>query len=662
MNSSSARQSSRRRTIRLIRANGKVRFFKPLAAPRPQALSYMPGLDGLRGLAVLAVAAYHLSLPWTPGGLLGVCLFFVLSGYLITNILLAQWEQAGSLDLKDFWLRRARRLLPALFAMLAGVLGWIAITAPARLASVGEDVLAALFYTSNWRLIFRQVSYFESFGPPSPLGHLWSLAVEEQFYLVWPLILWLGLRYIRRRGCLIGLTAVLASTSALAMGLIYMPGLDPSRVYYGTDTRAFALLIGAVLALVWPRHKLSAALSGHRRLALEAAGGAALAIVLLMIGKTNEYQPFLYRGGLLFFSLAAAILIAVLAHPASRLGRFFGRGPLRWLGVCSYGIYLWHYPVIVLTSPAVNTGGPDFGRALGQIAASIFLAALSWFCLEKPIRCGKWKNSLPRMPYPHYWRKPLAISGRVTLVGVLLVFGLLCFAVSGSASIISQTQHQSLMIPASSGQEASSAVAGSKATAESQEATKESDPVEKENKVTEKSNEIEASEITGESSTADAGNVPGKGITAIGDSVMVDIEPELKKRLPGIMVDGQIGRQMYQASDVVAQLKAQGRLGKTVIIELGTNGPFTAEQLTDTLDALAGAEQIVLVNTRVPKPWEQVVNQTLAQVAETYPHTKLVDWYAASSGHNDYFYKDGIHLTPKGAEVYAGLLIQAVIR
>ncbi len=372
---------------------------------------YMPGLDGLRALAVLAVIAYHLNLPWAPGGLLGVCIFLVLSGYLITDILLAQWNLSASMNLKDFWLGRARRLLPALLTMLSGVMLWIYLYDPNRLSSLWNEVLAAVFYSSNWWLIFHKVSYFASFGPPSPLGHLWSLAVEEQFYLLWPLLLGLGLRYIPRRGRLMGLITALVIASATAMAVIYQPGLDPNRVYYGTDTRAFALLIGAVLALLWPSRKLAADLSPRQRMTLDAAGGSALLAVLAMIWLSNQYQSFLYCGGLLFFSIISAVLVAVLAHPASRLGRLFGISPLRRLGVWSYGIYLWHYPVIVLTSPGVDTGGLDISLAIAQTVLSISLAAISWYLIEEPIRHGKWKQYLAR--------------GKASLTSIICIFGAL---------------------------------------------------------------------------------------------------------------------------------------------------------------------------------------------------------------------------------------------
>ncbi|MHB1629149.1 MAG: acyltransferase family protein, partial [Bacilli bacterium] len=315
---------------------------------------YMAGLDGLRALAVFAVIAYHLNLAWAPGGLLGVDVFFVLSGYLITDLLVAQWERSGRLELKDFWRRRARRLLPALLVMLVVVVAWITIFERAQLPPLRGDVVAAMLFVSNWWYTFHHVSYFARFGPPSPLGHLWSLAVEEQFYLLWPLALALGLRGVPRRRRLVWLTLASALASALAMALIYQPGVDPSRVYYGTDTRAFALLIGAALALVWPSRKLSATVSSRARLALDLTGGVGLLVVFFMIWRTNQYEVFLYRGGMVLLSVAAAAVVATLAHPASRLSRALGWKPLKWLGVRSYGIYLWHYPVIVLTSPAVN--------------------------------------------------------------------------------------------------------------------------------------------------------------------------------------------------------------------------------------------------------------------------------------------------------------------
>jgi peptidoglycan/LPS O-acetylase OafA/YrhL len=362
--------------------------------PRPvdSGQRYMPGLDGLRALAVLAVIAYHEQFAWAPGGLLGVGVFFTLSGFLITGILISQWSKLGRIKLGDFWLHRARRLLPALFVMLAVVTAWVTVADRARLASLRPAVGAAAAYFSNWYLIARNQSYFARFAPPAPLDHLWSLAVEEQFYLLWPLLLLAGLIAARKlripTAWLIVPTAILTAASVYAMLTLYQPGQDPTRVYEGTDTRAFGLLIGVMLALAWPSAGERGARPASRwtRVLLDAAGLAGLAVIGLLIWRVGQYSPFAYRGGLVLLSVATAAVVAATAYPASIVGRALGWGPLRWIGVRSYGIYLWHFPVIVMTSqPNVKPGLLLAGL---QIAASILLAALSWQLIEEPIRHG----------------------------------------------------------------------------------------------------------------------------------------------------------------------------------------------------------------------------------------------------------------------------------
>ena len=589
---------------------------------RTTSMSYMPGLDGLRTLAVFAVIAYHLGLSWAPGGLLGVNLFFVLSGYLITNILQVQWNHSGKINLKDFWLRRAKRLLPALFVMLVGVLLWTALFAPERLTALKQETLAAVFYFSNWFLIFNEVSYFESFGPPSPLGHLWSLAIEEQFYLFWPLLLGLGYGLLRRRKWIIGGTVAIALVSALAMALLYIPGHDPSRVYYGTDTRAFALLLGAVLAMVWAREKKSAELSGIRRLALDGAGVIGLFIVLWMIFRTNQYQGFLYQSGLLIFSLAAAVLVAVLAHPASRLARLFAWTPLRLLGKWSYGIYLWHYPIIVLSSPLVNTRGPNALLSFYQISISVLLAVLSYYLIEEPIRYGKVKS--------------LRLSARVS-VSMVLIFAVMFVTANGTLQIS----------------------AGEQATGGQAQVSGEQVDIKEEQAATDETLQL-GTEIIQETDEPVDDSMKGSSITVLGDSLMLNLAPVLEESFPGIVVDAEKGRQMYDAPEVVSKLREEDKFGETIIIGLGTNGAFTEKQLRVTMDCLEGAEQIVLLNSRVPKPWESVVNETLAKVVSSYPNARLVDWHGISKGHDEYFYQDGVHLKPAGAEAYCKMIVEAL--
>lgn len=353
---------------------------------------YMPGLDGLRALAVLAVIAYHLGFGWASGGLLGVAVFFTLSGYLITDLLLSQ-HAAGRLALREFWLARARRLLPALFVMLLIVSVWVWADDRAQLSVVRGQVFAGVFYISNWWQSFQHVSYFSRFGPPSPLNHLWSLAVEEQFYIVWPWLLLLGLRLVgaprtaAARLRLAGPIMLLACASAVEMALIFHPGFDPTRVYCGTDTRAFGLLFGAALACVWPSRSLTTRVGPHAAWVIDGVGAVGLAGVAVLIFTTSEYSPFIYRGGLVLATVFSTMAVAALTHPASRLSRALGCAPLRWLGVRSYGLYLWHEPVIALTTPNASLAVEPLRAAL-QVAGSICLAGLSWRFIEDPIRHG----------------------------------------------------------------------------------------------------------------------------------------------------------------------------------------------------------------------------------------------------------------------------------
>ena len=355
--------------------------------PRPidNKGSYLPALDGLRAIAVAAVVAYHLGSDAVPGGLLGVGIFFTLSGFLITGILRSTVERTGGLDLRHFWLRRARRLLPAVVLMLVVVLAVIALSNQGDLGVRAAETVAALFYVSNWTTISLGVSYFARFNGPGPLDHLWSLAVEEQFYVFWPLIVWGLITLFRKRWDRVALVTLgLAVVSFVAMWLIATPGFDNTRAYEGTDTRAGGLLVGAALGMLWRPAKISANVPTGGRVVIDGAGVVALVAIALLLTRTDEYSMFLYRGGILILSLATALLIAVATHPASLVGKAVGVPPLRWLGERSYGIYLWHLPVIIFLPASVLEDSP--WRPVLLCVIIVALAALSWSLVEDPIR------------------------------------------------------------------------------------------------------------------------------------------------------------------------------------------------------------------------------------------------------------------------------------
>ena len=404
---------------------------------------YMPGLDGLRAIAVVAVILYHLNLGSVSGGLLGVAVFFTLSGYLITDLLLEKWS-SRRLSLGEFWLARARRLLPALFVVLVVVVAWVTIGDPAQLDRLRGEALASAFFISNWWFIFQEVSYFEQFGPPSPLGHLWSLGVEEQFYIIWPALLLLMVALLRPRDSrgvrgskrdsrprlqprVAIATLVLAVISIGLMAALYAPGADSTRAYIGTDTRAFGLLFGAALAMVWPSQRFGAPISDQARRVLDIGGIVSLIVITVLILTTDEYSPFIYRGGLVILSLATVVLIAALVHPASRLGPILGWGPLKWIGVRSYGIYLWQLPIIALTTPAL--AGFNLGRATLQVGATFVIAALSWKFIEDPVRHGVIGRWITRVR-EGTWKPPRPADLSLPVKAVGIAVGLLLLITS----------------------------------------------------------------------------------------------------------------------------------------------------------------------------------------------------------------------------------------
>lgn len=638
---------------------------------------YITGLDGLRALALIAVVAYHLDISGIPGGFLGVDIFFVLSGFLVTDLLITHRKRDNRLNLADFWFRRFRRLLPALIFMLIIVVAWVTLLDRSLLPSLRGDVLATAVYGNNWWLIFHQVSYFDRFSDPAPFVHLWSLSVEGQFYIVWPLLLALGLRYTPKRIQMVGITLLLALTSILTMALMYEPGSDPSRIYYGTDTRVFALLIGATLAMLLPSHTFVKNRTARARQIFGGMGWLGLAILLYQFTHLNEFDDFVYRGGLVIAAVAAAMVVASLLHPRTMLSKLMSSKPLRWIGLRSYGIYLWHYPIIQLTKPAVNTDGFNWTLAVIQVAASVLLAAFSYKYIEEPIRRGAiskgWKQirgrkwTLNQLSLKHW-----VVSTCATVILIVFTVGMIAHIPVTAATSDAIISDPNLTEPPATQEEvlgpvypdtSSSQPNNGNLASEKKPSKSDTESEGQETKSTAGSDTSHKPDKPSTGTNSDAkddssstSNAKWSTVTAIGDSVMLDGKPYLEKMLPGIQVDAEIGRQMSTGSKLLTQLENDGKLGNIVIIGLGTNGAFNKKQLESCLNSLESVDHIIFVNSRVPRKWESTVNRLLDDLSTSMPNATIVDWYSASAHHDDYFGKDGVHLTAKGAEAYASLI------
>jgi peptidoglycan/LPS O-acetylase OafA/YrhL len=614
----------------------------------------MPGLDGLRAIAVLAVIAYHLGIGWMPGGLLGVGVFFTLSGYLITDLLLAQVD-SGGIKLGSFWLARARRLLPALIVMLVVVMAWVTVIGPHQPPDFRQAVLSAAVYVNNWWQIFHDVSYFAQFSAPAPLNHLWSLSVEEQFYIVWPFALMLAIRYLPRmepragtRPRLGAIIFALAIASGILMAILYQPQSDPSRVYYGTDTRAIELLVGAALAAVWPSRRLRSNISSEARRLIDAAGIIGLGVIALMFLRSTELSPFLYRGGFLILSLATALLVAALAHPASRLGPLLGGQPLRWIGERSYGIYLWHFPIIALTSPE-GAEGPGLVRGVLQVAATIGVAALSWKYVEDPIRrwglrraLGRWWQSLPR---------PLVITRRG-------------WAMAGATAV---TVFAAILGLAGVG--AGPSQAGVPHTVAVATTVTEAEPV------------------------GDADRTSCDELVHIGDSTSEGLVSEQYVTDPGQLIAARyarvgvktahfevaLARSIYEsgdglpnAEDVATSWRDQGFHGCWVFA-LGTNDSANVaagsavglDERIETMMSVAGEDPALWVNLRTlnaggfaAEPNMLRWNEALEDACAEHPTMRVYDW--ASDAEDKWFGEDGVHFSAEGNAARARLIANAL--
>ncbi len=623
---------------------------------RHRTLPMMTGLDGVRALAVIAVLLYHLEVGWLPAGFLGVDVFFVVSGFLITSLLVADIRRFGHFDVKRFWVRRARRLFPALILVLIGVVAFTAAVMPDELRRLRGDVLAAVGYVTNWALIYSDTSYFDSMARPPLLRHLWSLAVEEQFYLLWPLAVAAGWALLRRR--MLSIVWLGALLSVTLMALLYEPLSDPSRVYFGTDTRAVGLLIGAGLAFVTTPTRLVRPAVGRRRALTELAGWAGLAGLAAWMLLGSEFTSAMYNGGFLAVSLASAALIIGAAAPTS-VSRLLSIPVLGWIGRRSYGIYLWHWPVIMVTRPQLDVTVDGWALDAARVAITLALAAASYRFVERPIiekGVAGWMRGL-LTPRPRPTRALAGVGGLAVVASFVAVLVVAPTPLEGPPSAVAGTTP----VAATTSTTAAPlvmALPDAGATRPEVVAAPVELPVAAAGTVT--------ANVPGPATLAGAPNrrrpsPEPAAVTAIGDSVMLGAADALRQALgETLTVDAEVSRSFATGADMIGQLAAAGDLGEIVLVHLGTNGPVDAE-LFDTLMANAEpADRVLAVTVRVPRRWEGQVNETLTAAADRWPDLELIDWKATSDDRPELFVEDGVHLTDAGRRVYAALVEEAV--
>ena len=608
---------------------------------------YIKELDGIRAIAVIMVLAYHLKLALFKSGFLGVTVFFVLSGYLITGILISEVEEEGTIDLKNFWLRRIRRLVPAVMSMAVVIIFVSAVVNRIIFTKGCKDFLASVLGFNNWWQIFNKVSYFEAAGVTSPFTHCWSLAIETQFYLIYPLIL-LGIyKLVKSRGegrakrglLFAGVTLLLALISVILMIVLFDPQQDASRVYYGTDTRAFSLLFGALLAILWEYRMVPRRLSASVNMVL---GSVSFAVLLVMTIAINGSSNFWYRGGQFFGTILTVLMVYAVSGRKTWLSRFLSNPVLKWIGDRSYSIYLWHYPIILLISKGIKA---SWGITLIEIVLSVVLAELSYRFIETPIRhgiIGEYLNILRSRPKSRQEKKrqiQVAIRSLKVMAGtfVLTVSLILCMIFVPKKNALDTLQKREAK-------------------------AKETGKMTEEQLAKQKANGSESDDTICTADLTDDEILEGLNLLLIGDSIAVDVTDDFYEMFPNSVSDTKIGRITSLGKQVLdSYIDEKKWEGEGVIFASLSNSPINGE-LEDIREKIGKDMPLFLTTVRIPHDtFEEESNSKIKKFVEENDHTYLIDWYAASEGHDEYFDADDTHLLPAGAKAYAKCIKEAVL-
>ena len=588
---------------------------------------YLPSIDSLRALAVLAVIIYHVDVNYLPGGFLGVDLFFVLSGYLISSLIIKEYRKTGSLNLYNFYIRRARRLLPAVYFMITVGLVVMVLFNEVLLRKSHLDAIFGYIYSSNWWYIFHKLDYFDSFGAQSPFKHLWSLAIEEQFYMIFPLLFLLvnrkkkskdGTYKLNKNFLYVVLGLILVS---LIAHILLFDINNISRIYFGTDTRAFSLLVGVVGAILYPMERLHAKVTPQQNMIYSVVSLVSIATLITVMIYTSEYNTLLYRGGFLLVAILGLIVIISSGKQHTLMSRLLSFKPVVFIGKISYSLYLWHFPVLVLTTPVSEIGNPNIFFVILRIVLTFAVAIVSYVFVETPIRKLGFKNYINVIfkklkKRPRKSRKTYA--GVVGLVSILFLMGIF----GKSVPFIST------------------------AFVKEMESNKETQFV---NNGNNKDNNQEKSSDSNKDNKEDKKNSDKKysSVLVMGDSLTVDIGEKFQELYPGAVIDGKIGRQLYVAVEEAKSYSKYNNENSAIIFQLGTNGPFTESQIEELVKEFDKAD-IYFVNIKVPRAWEKTVNAALKETQEKHSNVKIIDWYSVANSSKDLFEPDRVHLNQTG--------------
>jgi peptidoglycan/LPS O-acetylase OafA/YrhL len=579
-----------------------------------RGIQHIPAIDGLRAIAVAAVVFYHLGFPWIPGGFLGVDLFFVISGYVITRLLLDSIARSGGLDLRGFYKARARRLLPPMIFMIVVTAFYVTIWAQDSVKRFLTDIPFSLTGTMNWWLVFKQQDYFEAIGRPPLLQHTWSLAVESQFYLIWPVLLLLILKRFGKKVIPLAalVIALFSGTTLFLVSLQLDASSSVSHVYFGTDTHSIGLFLGAALAVSWIPQNFKSEVSNKAQSFIDFIGVFGLVGILGSFLLIDASSPTAYKIAFPLAAIFGAAIITSIVHPASRFAPILQNRVLLWVGERSYAIYLWHWVVFQITRPRVDIDGQDWALIALRILVVLALADISLKLVELPIRSGRveyWFKGMKYRTTSVRKRQKIAVFSSIS---VLLV----------SLSVLSSV----------------AVVSSNRATEEFQK-TLQSEP-----------------EFTPPvAETVDRSEM----IWLTGDSVILGIRSAIAEIRPLLGVNARVGRAAPELLEEMTK-DFEKAAGSTIVMDLGNNDLLNEETVRAIFDLVKESPKVVVVNTAVPRAYRDANNELITELAAQYSNIRVVDWSAISDGHPEYFAPDGVHLVPTGVSAYVNAIDEAL--